>query len=181
MLHVRLLFSMLLCIQPNSAMSNDGYCSSAAEDDIPARDDLLCTAALQQQRQGAVVLNTHVSEIVFYEKVNREMLQFFVGNPEIVDEVDKSEDVSLYSKLLAYAQRLRKDDTVEVPYEQAVYRAGRYYAQGVSLQHFPGVIRDALTYGILHDCDIANCNPTLMMQLAQRHGLHCKLLEQYVH
>jgi hypothetical protein len=175
-------FSVLLCRRQNSAaMSDDGYCSSAEEGDTVFRYDVLSAAVIQQQRQKAVVLQTHVPEILLYEKVNWEMLQFFVGNPEIVDSVDKSDTVSLYSKILAYAQRLREDDTVEVSYEQVSYRAGRYYAQGVSLQNFPSAIRDALTYDILHDCDVANWNPTLLMQLAQRHNIPCKMLERYVH
>jgi hypothetical protein len=75
-------------------MSDDGYCSSAEEDDTVTRYDVLSPAVIQQQQQKALALQTHVPEITFYEKVSREMLQFFVGNPEIVDSVDKPEDLS---------------------------------------------------------------------------------------
>jgi hypothetical protein len=162
-------------------MSDDGYSSSAEEDGgVEEAENQRQAQYLQQQRAKALVFKTHKPEIVLFEQVDREVLLFLVGNPTLVDLLDKSDDKILYGRLLQYAQRLREDDTVEVCYEQADSRAGRYYAQGPSLQSFPRLIREALTYGVLNDFDIKDCAPTMLLTLAQRHDMPCQLLAQYV-
>ena len=57
---------------------------------------------------------------------------------------------------------------------------GRLYASGPSLQNCPGYIRRLCSFGLYVDIDIKNAFPTILVQLAERHGLSAPLLRAYV-
>ena len=59
------------------------------------------------------------------------------------------------------------------------YSSGRLYALNTSLQTAPRSVRSAALHG-LHDYDIENCHYSIFYQLAQRAGIECENIKNYL-
>lgn len=56
---------------------------------------------------------------------------------------------------------------------------GRYYAnKGLGLQMLDADVRNALCASLVHDIDVENCHPTILMQLCKKMGWACTHLKQ---
>ena len=66
-----------------------------------------------------------------------------------------------------------------VAHRYAEGATGRLYAQGVSLQTAPRLVRKAALHG-LYDYDIENCHFAIFSQLARRYGYDCESIEYYL-
>jgi len=66
-----------------------------------------------------------------------------------------------------------------VPIRYSECSTGRLFAQGISLQSAPRVVRAAALDGCW-DYDISNCHWALLEQLAARHGVHCAAIQHYL-
>lgn len=57
---------------------------------------------------------------------------------------------------------------------------GRAYVEGFGLQRCHGALRNFLTEGLMHDYDIVNAHPTLLLAMSKEWGLQLPALERYV-
>ncbi|KAG5184735.1 hypothetical protein JKP88DRAFT_289760 [Tribonema minus] len=88
----------------------------------------------------------------------------------------------LYDRLVAYKKiPLDADGTRGVDYAFAgKSEYGRKFATGPSLQNFPRDIRAILTYGLLHDLDMANAHMHIIQYLCREYGITCPQLDYYI-
>ncbi|KAG5181576.1 hypothetical protein JKP88DRAFT_131019, partial [Tribonema minus] len=85
--------------------------------------------------------------------------------------------------LLQQYKRLERDasGTRHIKYKfGACTKDGRLYAQGPSLQNFPGGVRDFIAAGVLCDMDGENMHPRIILALCELHGIDAPYLREYV-
>lgn len=103
----------------------------------------------------------------------------FIGNEYIGDD---KEDVEYRITSLLQIKKLSQTDVAGYGCAMIIYfesSSGRLYADGVSLQTAPRIVRNAALNG-LYDYDIENCHFSIFHQLSKNHGYHAESIEHYL-
>ena len=99
------------------------------------------------------------------------------------DTMDEVEIDNMRAVLVEY-QKKSKDGKRRVNYTYArgcPEGVGRVYAVGgVGMQNFKRKLRHTLAHNYCDDIDMVNAHPSILLQLAKKHGLPCSGLEDYV-
>jgi hypothetical protein len=94
---------------------------------------------------------------------------------------EESEDVVKYNKVMAYCKFMVDNNyTKKTYYTTPNKKYGRQYAKGLSIQSIPRTVRGLLCDGVMHDYDMVNCAPSLLLSLCKKYNYSCYCLQSYV-
>jgi len=103
-------------------------------------------------------------------------------NPDIKDNDIEGKAITTYSKLIELKKYKDKHGgKIPTTYKFGKgLKSGRQYAQNPSLQMLRSDVRGLISYGIYKDYDMVNAQPTLLLYLCKKYGVHAKNLEKYI-
>lgn len=127
-----------------------------------------------------VITQTEASRTyLFHEYYDAEVMDQLLAHPEGYAK----RDIQMLGR---YRKARKQGNHVEVHYERSGKIAqqkqlGRLYPRGgLGLQSFSFDIRNPLLAKYYFDCDMVNAHYTLLLAFAQRWGLKCVAIEQYI-
>ena len=122
----------------------------------------------------------------FQEKINLEKALFLLETytiekfATIYDDKKKCDMKKEFDKIIKYLNHKVKHPDEWSPYKYVGKRTdGRLYGVN-SLQTLKREIKSFLTEGITTDLDMANCHPTILLELCIKNNFECPNLKQYV-
>lgn len=121
-----------------------------------------------------IILNdeTEPLPVVLQEPVNLPVLKKLLFHPMLTQEQRWS--LQSYDSIV-------QDGYASITYTPSLHGLGRLYAKnGLSLQFFKKDIRSVLAQGLLHDLDMVNAHPSILLQLCDEMKIDCPNLRHYV-
>jgi len=117
----------------------------------------------------------------FFEIFNQDKLNYVLQNQERYEVKVYEDNYNPFQMPQKYLQRSTKG-IKETSYHQPGFRnLGRFFANdSLSLQSMCKEIRHTIAAEFYDDVDIVNAHPVILHHLAQKHGLDCDRLGEYI-